>query len=341
MLYRMPAEWERHEATWIAWPHEQSDWPGKFEPIHWVYGEFARLISRVERVRLLVPDAAARASARKVFAKSGVKMDMVDFFVCPTDRSWTRDFCPIFVHDEAGRVVATDWKFNGWAKYKNWKRDNAVPAAIANKFGVPRVAMDHVLEGGAIDVNGRGTLLATEECLLDTKTQVRNPGLSRTETEAMFAGPLGVSKVLWLKRGIVGDDTHGHIDDVARFTDARTVVTVVEENRDDENWAPTQENLRDLEKMTDQDGRALKVVPLPMPKPMWFDGQRLPASYANFYIANGLVVVPTFNDPSDRIALNTLARLFKGREVVGVHCVDLVLGLGTLHCMTQQQPAAR
>jgi agmatine deiminase len=337
----MPAEWTPHEATWIAWPHRKSDWPGKFEPIRWAYGEFARLVSSGERLRILVSDAAARAEARAVLAKSGAKLDMVDFIPCPTDRSWARDFCPIFVHDRDGRIVATDWKFNGWAKYRNWARDNGVPEVIAARLRLPRVAIDRVLEGGAIDVNGRGTLLATEECLLDTRTQVRNPGMSRAETEAMLAEYLGVSKVLWLARGIAADDTHGHIDDVARFVDARTVVTVVEEDREDENFEATQQNLRDLERMSDQNGKPLKVVPLPMPKPVWFNRQRLPASYANFYIANGLVLVPTFNDPADRIALNTLARLFKGRQVIGFHSVDLLLGLGTLHCMTQQQPTGR
>ncbi len=338
---RMPAEWAPHEATWIAWPHEESDWPGKFEPVQWVYGEFVRLVAGHERVRILVPSAEVRKQARKVLAKCGAPLAQVDFHTCPTDRSWTRDYCPIFVTGAEGERVATDWKFNGWAKYRNWKRDNAVPEFVARKLGVRREAVNAVLEGGAIDVNGGGLLLATKECLLDPEVQTRNPGMNQAALEELLRLHLGAEKVLWLERGIVGDDTHGHIDDVARFVDARTVVTVVED-RDplDENWDITHENLETLRGMTTLNGRPLRIATLPMPGPVRFAGQRLPASYANFYICNGLVLVPTFNDPADRIALNTLARLFPDREVVGIYCGDLVLGLGTLHCMTQQEPAA-
>jgi agmatine deiminase len=330
----MPAEWAPHEATWIAWPHERSDWPGKFAPVPWVYGEFVRHVSRRERVRILVRDAGERRSAERVLRKSGAEMGAVDFFVKETDRSWTRDYCPVFVHDAKGRVAALDWIFNGWAKYANHKRDNAVPKFVAAKLGVERVEPGLVLEGGAIDVNGAGWMLTTEECLL-SPVQARNPGVSREELERAFAKYLGVERVFWLRRGIAGDDTHGHVDDLARFTDERTVVTVAETDRTDENYEPLRENLRLLRGF-----RELRVVTLPMPEPVWFDGQRLPASYANFYIANGLVLVPVFGDAKDRVALNTLARLFPGREVVGIHCRDLVLGLGTLHCMTQQEPKA-
>jgi agmatine deiminase len=338
LALRMPAEWEAHEATWLAWPHETSDWPGKFAPIPWVYGEIVRYLSNVERVRVLVPSGAAQAQAERVFRKAGANLAAVEFFRCPTDRSWTRDFCPIFVRDAVGRIVITDWRFNGWAKYANWKRDNAVPSWIARKLKMPREAIDVVLEGGSIDVNGCGAMLTTEECLL-SPVQARNPQLSREQLEQCFARYLGVRKVLWLNRGIVGDDTHGHVDDVARFVNPNTVVTVVEKNRDDDNYEPLRENLKRLRGMTDQDGKPLRVVTLPMPHPVIFNGQRLPASYANFYIANRMVLAPTFNDPHDRVALNTLARLFPDREVIGIHAVDLVLGLGTLHCMTQQQPA--
>jgi agmatine deiminase len=328
----MPAEWEPHEATWLAWPHERTDWPGKFAPIPWVYGEIARHLSQVERVRLLVPSREAEQQARRVFAKSGVAMEAVDFYVCPTDRSWTRDFAPIFVYDSNGRPVVCDWKFNGWAKYSNWKRDNLVPRFVARRLRIPRVEPGIVLEGGSIDVNGRGELLTTEECLL-SPVQARNPGMSREQLEAAFAQYLGVRRTIWLNRGIAGDDTHGHIDDLARFVDARTIVTVVERDRSEENYEPLRENLALLRRL-----RGFRIVTLPMPAPVWFSGQRLPASYANFYIANDLVLVPTFNDPNDRAALNTLARLFPQRRVVGIHSVDLVLGLGTLHCATQQQP---
>lgn len=338
LALRMPAEWEPHEATWLAWPHETSDWPGKFAPIPWVYGEIVRYLSNVEWVRILVPSGAAQAQAERVFRKAGANLAAVEFFRCPTDRSWTRDFCPIFVRDAVGRIVITDWRFNGWAKYANWKRDNAVPGWIARKLNIPREAIDVVLEGGSIDVNGCGAMLTTEECLL-SPVQARNPQLSREQLEECFARYLGVSKVLWLNRGIAGDDTHGHVDDLARFVNPNTVVTVVEKNRDDDNYEPLRENLQRLRGMTDQDGKPLRVVTLPMPHPVIFNGQRLPASYANFYIANRMVLVPTFNDPHDRVALNTLARLFPDREVIGIHAVDLVLGLGTLHCMTQQQPA--
>ena len=336
---RMPAEWEPHEATWIAWPHERNDWPGKFAPIPWVYGEIVRRLARVEKVRILVQNRDLQASAERVLRKCHADLAAVEFFLCPTDRCWTRDFAPIFVYDAAGRLAITNWKFNGWAKYPNWKRDNAVPRYIHRKLKMPVVEPDLVLEGGSIDVNGRGLLLTTEECLL-SPVQARNPGATREDLEAAFARYLGVKKVLWLNRGIVGDDTHGHVDDLARFTSSATVVTALEKDRGDPNYEPLQENFRLLRKMTNTDGTALKVVALPMPSPVVFHGQRLPASYANFYIANRLVLVPTFNDPNDRIALNTLAKLFPDREVVGVYSGDLILGLGAIHCMTQQQPAS-
>jgi agmatine deiminase len=333
----MPAEWEPHEATWLAWPHERSDWPGKFTPVAWVYGEVARHLSQAERVSLLVPSRDAARAARRVLEKSGVNLAAVDFYVCPTNRSWTRDFAPIFVK-RGSEVLITNWKFNGWAKYRNWKKDNAVPDFVARRLKMAQSKLDVVLEGGAIDVNGRGAMLTTEQCLL-SDVQARNPGMSRQDLERVFRNYLGVTKVLWLGRGIAGDDTHGHVDDLARFVSPDTVVTVVEEDSSDENYLPLKENLARLRRMTDQDGRKLNVVKLPMPRPVYFDGQRLPASYANFYIANGLVLVPMFNDPADREALNVLARLFPDRKTTGIYCRDLVLGLGTLHCMTQQQPA--
>jgi agmatine deiminase len=254
-----------------------------------------------------------------------------------------RDSGPIFVRDAAGQKVALDWRFNAWAKYDNWTEDDRLPEFVAETLGVRRVQPvpeGHrvVLEGGSIDVNGAGLLLTTEECL-QSKTQERNPPMSRADYEAVFAKYLGIKKVLWLGEGIVGDDTHGHVDDLARFVNERTVVVVAEANESDENYERLRENRARLESMTDADGHKLEVVPLPMPRPLVFDGVRLPASYANFYVANGTVIVPTFNDPADRVALGTLAELFPGREVVGIHCVDLVWGLGTLHCMTQQEPA--
>lgn len=339
----MPAEWEPHEATWIAWPHERTDWPGKFSPIQWIYGEIVRYLSQVERVYILVANAEAEQKAWRILKKCGVCLNAIRFFPIATDRSWTRDFCPIFVRNASGERGLLNWRFNGWAKYENSQQDDRVPESIAPQLGLPLWTPDWrghrvVLEGGSIDLNGAGTILTTEECLL-SDVQARNPALDRSDMEQIFAEYLGASHTLWLRNGIVGDDTHGHVDDLARFTDARTVVVVSERDPADPNYRPLQENLALLREMRDQDGDPLRVVTLPMPQPVVFDGQRLPASYANFYIANRLVLVPTFNDVNDRIALNTLAELFPDRKVIGIACTDLVLGLGTLHCMTQQQPA--
>jgi agmatine deiminase len=345
--FRMPAEWEPHAATWLAWPHEPRDWPGKLAPIPWVYGEVVRHLVPGERVRILVGDAAIEARARKLLERVGVDLGRVDFFRVPTDRSWTRDTCPLFVKDRAGEVAITNWRFNGWAKYPNHRRDDAINDRLARRLDLrqwtPTTTVGGkpwrvVLEGGAIDVDGAGTLLATEECLLDP-VQARNPGVTRETLEGVLADHLGVRKVLWLGRGIAGDDTHGHVDDLARFVDPETVVIGEETNPADANYEPLRDNRARLERMTTAAGRPLRVRTLPMPRPLTLDGVRLPASYANFYIANAAVLVPTFNDPADRRALDTLAELFPDRPVVGIHAVDLVWGLGTLHCMTQQEPA--
>jgi agmatine deiminase len=341
--FRMPAEWEPHRSTWIAWPHNRDDWPGKFGPIPWVFAEIVRHLHRGERVRILVQDREQRRRARGVLRRAGVDLSRIDFLPFPTDRVWLRDSAAILVKDGAGHLAALDWHFNAWAKYDNWQYDDALPGQIAAHLGCPRWqpaagGRRVVLEGGGIDVNGQGLLLTTEECLL-SPVQARNPGLSRADLERVLGDYLGVRKVLWLGRGIAGDDTHGHVDDLARFVGPRTVVTVVEDDPADVNHEPLRENLGRLRGMTDLDGRPLEVHTLPMPAPLVFDGQRLPASYANFYIANDVVLVPTFNDPNDRRALGVLGGLFPGRAVVGIHAVDLVWGLGTLHCLTQQQPA--
>ncbi len=338
---RMPAEWEPHEATWLAWPHNQSDWPGKFGAIGWVYVEMVRLLHRHERVCIVVEDAKREARARRQLAKGGVDLSRVGFFRFVTDRSWLRDSGPTFVVADK-EVSAVCWRFNAWARYSHWKRDRRLSRKIAAAVGAsvrePKCGGKTViLEGGAIDVNGVGTLLTTEECLL-TGERARNPGLTREDYEQLFAEQFGVKHVLWLGRGIAGDDTGGHIDDLARFVGPRTVVTAVEADRHDENYRPLRDNLQRLQAMTDQNGRALDVVELPMPRALWFEGCRLPASYANFYIANGLVLVPTFNDPNDRVALSTIERLFPDREVHGIHAVDFVWGFGTIHCAAQQQP---
>jgi agmatine deiminase len=341
--WRMPAEWERHEGTWLGWPHELSDWPGKFAPIPWAFAEMVRLLAEKERVFLLVENTAVEKRARTILKKAGAKLEAVEFFRVPTDRGWMRDSGPICVKNPKGEVCYNNFLFNGWAKYDNHKKDALAVKKVNERRKRRLIFPEHkgrrvVLEGGSIDVNGKGTLLTTEECL-QSKIQERNPGFTKDDYAQVFRKYLGVTNVLWLGNGIAGDDTHGHVDDLTRFVSETTVVTVVEEDRDETNYVPLRENLERLRKMKDQDGRALQVETLPMPKPVSFDGQRLPASYANFYIANGLVMVPTFNDSNDRVALSTLPKLFPNREVVGIHCRDLVLGLGTLHCMTQQEPA--
>ncbi|WP_238326002.1 agmatine deiminase family protein [Bryobacter aggregatus] len=336
----MPAEWAPHEGTWLAWPHEKTDWPGKFAPIPWLYGDIVRHLAQVERVRIVVESRETQESVRKILKKCHVELAAVDFVVAPTDRSWVRDTMAIFVHNAKGKVEATDWSFNAWAKYDNYAHDDALPGVAAWMLNVKRhepmsKKRRVVLEGGSIEVNGAGWMLTTEECLL-SDVQARNPGLTREEIEAAFAKYLGIEKTIWLKNGIVGDDTHGHIDDLARFTDESTVVVVQESDKNDDNYEALRENLAILKQV-----KGLKVATLPMPEPVFFGGQRLPASYANFYIANDIVLAPVFNDARDREALNTLAKLFPTRRIIPIYCRDLVLGLGTLHCMTQQEPRPR
>ena len=347
--YRMPAEWEPHEATWLAWPHNPEDWPGKFQPIPWVYAEIVRILSARERIHILVEDKKSQQRVTSILERAGANLDQVAFHLWPTDRSWTRDTGPIFVRNVEGHVGLTDWLFTGWAKYPNCHLDNQFPGRVTELLGLPEwqpsIQNQHgtkyrvVLEGGSIDTNGQGILLTTEECLL-SEVQQRNPGVSRAQLEQAFHDYLSIDQVLWLNRGIAGDDTHGHVDDITRFVAPSTIVTAVEPNTSDPNHAPLAENLARLKAARTLDGKQFTLVELPMPRPVIFRGQRLPASYANFYIANGLVLVPTFHDPNDRVALNILAEVFPDREVIGIHSVDLVWGLGTLHCMTQQQPAA-
>ncbi|MBI4913667.1 MAG: agmatine deiminase family protein [Acidobacteria bacterium] len=338
----MPAEWEPHAATWLVWPHNAKDWPGKFAPIPWVYTEIIRQVVRGERVRLAVKDAALESRARRILGRVGVPLDPVDFLRIPTNRGWTRDTGPIWLTTGGRRVIA-GFGFNAWAKYPDWRLDARVPERAARLLGVERLSVLHrgrtvVLEGGAVDVNGRGTVLATEECLLDPSLQVRNPGFTARDYEALFAAELGAPNTLWLGRGIAGDDTHGHVDDFCRFVDSRTLVLCEEKDPADPNHAALEENRERLEGARLEDGARPQVVRLPMPSPLHFDGMRLPASYANFYICNAAVLVPTFNDPQDRVALGILAELIPDRPVVGIHAVDLVWGLGTLHCLSQQEP---
>ncbi|MDE3061134.1 MAG: agmatine deiminase family protein [Pseudomonadota bacterium] len=338
---RMPAEWEKHAATLLAWPHHEKDWPGKFAPIPWVYGEIIRYLAAHEPVKLLVQDAREKIKATAILKRAGVNLKNIDLRIIPTNRVWLRDSGPIYVKTGKKKLML-DWKFTAWAKYPNHQLDNKVPAALNSKDKILRIEPIHkgkrvVLEGGSIDVNGQGVLLTTEECLL-SEIQCRNPGFIRRDYEAVFEKYLGIEQVIWLGRGIEGDDTHGHVDDLARFTNESTIVTVIERNKKDANYAPLQDNLKRLKKARNQHGKPFTIIELPMPRPLIFEGTRLPASYANFYIANGLVLVPTFNDPADRAALSILAECFPGREVIGIHAVDLVWGFGTLHCMSQQEP---
>jgi agmatine deiminase len=344
--FAMPAEWERHEATWLGWPHNRTDWPGKITPIHWVYGEIVRKIAPGEKVHILVDSERHEANVRRILMRVGVDLGQVKFFRFATNRGWTRDSGPIFVRrDKKPKELAiAGFRFNAWAKYPDWDLDCQIAKRVAKKTGrrffpVRYKGRDVVLEGGAIDVNGRGALLTTEECLLDDKVQVRNPGFERADIERICKDYLGAANVLWLGRGIVGDDTHGHVDDICRFVNASTVVLCRETNQADENASILEENRERLEGLRLRDGSRIEIVRLPMPQPLYLDGQRLPASYANFYIANAAILVPTFNDPNDRIALGILADLFPDRPVIGIHAVDLVWGLGTLHCLTQQEPA--
>jgi agmatine deiminase len=342
--FSMPAEWEKHEATWLGWPHHPTDWPDKLDTIRWVYGEIVRKIAPGETVRILVNNKGEEKLARRYLSRAGADLRQVQFILHPTNRGWTRDSGPISVkRKKDGQTALVHFHFNAWAKYNDWQKDRRVPETAAKLlrkrlFNAEFAGKDFVIEGGGIDVNGRGTLLTTEECYLDPKVQVRNPGLGRRAIDQTLKSYLGVTNVLWLVAGPVGDDTHGHIDDICRFVSPKTVVLIKETNRKDRNYRPLAENWERIQDLRLEDGTRPEVVPLPMPAPLYFDGYRLPASYANFYIANAAVIVPTFNDPNDRIALGVLGELFKDRPVIGLHAVDLVLGFGTLHCLTQQQP---
>ena len=351
--FRMPAEWEPHRATWIAWPHHEPDWPGKLGPIPWVYAEIARVLAAHEPVEILCHSEGVAADARTVLEAHAVPAGAVlaggvRLHVVPTDRVWLRDSAPTGVLDDAGRLTLMSWAFNGWAKYDNYHLDANVGAAVEQVTGAPRLEPSRadgagrlVLEGGGIEVNGAGTVLVTEEWLLGD-VQVRNPGLGRADYERLFAEWLGADRTIWLGEGCVGDDTHGHIDDIARFVAPDVVVLAHEADPSDENHRRSLDNLQRLERAAQASGHApFRVATLPFPRPVIMNGERLPASYANFYIANGVMIVPTFNDPNDRVALNTLAGLMPDRQVVGIHAVDLVWGLGTLHCLTQQEPASR
>lgn len=340
--FRLPAEFEYHEATWIGWPNNKEDWPGKFQPIPWVYGEIVRYISRGEKVRIIVQSKEQQKKAEQVLKAVDVDLTNVEFFKLETDRNWLRDAGPPFVKNEMNETVLINFKFNAWAKYDNYKLDAKIPKMIFKALKLERIKVEFngrgvVLEGGSIDYNGTGTIITTEECLLDDKIQVRNKGFSKKDYEEVFNKYLGATNVIWLNKGIAGDDTHGHVDDITRFVNRNTVVTVMETHPNDPNYIPLMENREILEGAKLEDGSNLEIVELPMPTPVMFKGERLPVSYANFYISNYAVLVPTFNDPNDRIALGILSEVFSDRLIIGIHAVDLVWGLGTLHCLTHEQ----
>jgi agmatine deiminase len=342
MKFRIPAEWEEHKSTIICWPHQKEDWPGKFSPIPWVYTEIVKHISEGELVRIIVQKETDIKKVRKHFERAHVDLSNIEFIITETDRGWMRDSSPAFVK-ENDKTIAVKFKFNGWAKYSNWKKDKNIPKVLSKVLDVDLIEAIHngkevILEGGATDYNGKNTLITTEECLLDEKQQIRNPGFTKRDYEQVFKKFLGIEKVIWLGKGIAGDDTHGHVDDLCRFVNEDTVLLVREKNKHDENYFPLEENFERLQSERNADGKKIKVIELPMPAPLHFEDLRLPASYANFYISNNAVLVPTFNDPNDRIALGIISEFFPNRKIVGIHSVDLVWGLGTLHCLTHEEP---
>ncbi|HZS05096.1 MAG TPA: agmatine deiminase family protein [Blastocatellia bacterium] len=338
--YHMPAEWEPHEATWLSWPHKEESWPGNFEPIPGIFVEMVKHLHKHELVRINVADEEFAANVRRSLIKANIDLTTIRFHLNPTNDAWCRDHGPIYIirENEGGERerAIIDWGYNAWGdKYPPYDLDDVIPTRIARESGEPLFTPGIVMEGGSLDVNGKGTLLTTEACLLNPN---RNPHLTKGQIEDYLRDYLGVTNVLWLGDGIVGDDTDGHIDDLTRFTNPGTVVTVIEDDPADENYKPLQENYERLKAMKDQDGKPLRLVALPMPGPVFYEGQRLPASYANFYIANNVVLMPSYRHRNDIKAMETLQKLFKSRRVISIDCRELVWGLGAIHCVTQQQP---
>jgi agmatine deiminase len=337
--YRMPAEWEPHEATWLAWPHNLETWSDQLELVKQIWVEMIRAIAVGENVCLLVNDQGSQAEAEKRLMAVRTVMERVSIYQIPTVDVWIRDYGPTFLTRKGTErgLAFNDWIFNAWGKkYESYARDDRIATEISKLLHVPVFEVGIVLEGGSIDVNGRGACLTTEQCLLNTN---RNPRLQRSEIEQILGNYLNVDRIIWLGAGIVGDDTDGHIDDIARFVNPYTVVCSVEKDSRDENYIPLRENFERLQSAEDQDGHKLTVIPLPSPGRVVHEGTRLPASYANFYIANGVVLVPIYNHSNDELALGILAELFPDRKVIGIPCAPLVVGLGAIHCVTQQQPS--
>tara|TARA_R110002096_G_C14607160_1_gene723147 strand:+ start:1264 stop:2301 length:1038 start_codon:yes stop_codon:yes gene_type:complete len=340
--WRFPAEWEKQQGILLCFPHNGNDWPGKYEAIQWAFVEFIKKIAHVETVFLVVANEKLKQKVLGMLEIAHVELKHVSFIIHKTNRSWMRDSGPIIVKNSSKRV-ALNFNFNGWAKYNNHKLDKGVPSKVADFLKMPLEQVTYnekpvVVEGGAIEVNGKGSLITSEECLLHPTIQVRNTGFTKADYEAVFKQYLGITNVIWLGNGIEGDDTHGHIDDLARFVNEDTIITVLEDNPKDNNYKPLQDNLKRLQSATLETGKKPNIVTLPMPKRIDFDGIRLPASYANFLILNKTVLVPTFNDSNDRIALNTIAKCFPDREIIGINATDFIWGFGTLHCLSQQIP---
>ena len=344
--FRMPAEWERQESTLIAWPHNKNDWPGRFENIPDVFAQIISQISKVQKVKILIQHNLVKKNIYPLLRKYKAKLKNIIFITIKTDRVWTRDSGPIYVVNKNKKILL-DWKFNAWAKYNNYKYDNAINKKlnkiknlelIKPKFKIQKKFKDIVLEGGSIDVNGKGTIITTKECLL-SKVQQRNPGLKKKDIESIFNKYLGAKNTIWLNKGIAGDDTHGHIDDIARFIDTNKIFLAYEYNKKDKNFKPLNENYKILNISKDQNGKKITIIKLPMPKPIFIEKTRVPASYLNFYIANKVVLVPVFKDKNDKKVLKIFKRNFRNRKIIPIDCLDLIWGFGAIHCMTQQEPA--
>jgi agmatine deiminase len=339
---RFPAEWEKQQGILLCFPHNGKDWPGKYEAIQWAFVEFIKKVATFETVFLMVSDENLKQKLTDMLTDARVKLSNVSVIIYKTNRSWLRDSGPIIVKNGKQRE-ALNFNFNGWAKYKNIQLDKHVPTQVAKHLDIPLTQVMYkgkpvIVEGGAIDSNGKGSLLTSEECLMHPTIQVRNPNFTKADYEAVFKEYLGITNVIWLGNGIEGDDTHGHIDDLCRFVNENTIVTIVESDPNDSNYKPLQDNLKRLQNAKLENGESPKIVTLPMPKRIDFEDLRLPASYANFLILNKCVLVPTFNDSNDRIALNILADCFPDREIIGINAIDIIWGFGTLHCLSQQIP---
>ena len=342
-IYRMPAEWENQKSTLIAWPHNEKDWPGKFSEIPFVFGKIITELSKVQIVNILVKNKSEKKKVIFFLSKLGIKIKNIRFIFCKTDRAWTRDFLPIFIKNSKNESFLSNWEFNAWSKYKNFKKDNKAYTKVKKFLNYKVLNPKYrnkkiVLEGGSIDVNGSGYLLTTKQCLL-SRTQRRNKGFTKFDYYKIFKKYFGIKKIIWLNKGIYGDDTHGHIDDIARFIEKNKIFLARENNKKERNFKNLNENIQIIKEFKKEEKKKFKIVYLPMPKPKFINGTRVPASYLNFYIANKIVLVPTFNDSKDKIVLKIFKKHFKNRKIIPIDCSVLVWGFGTIHCMTQQQPS--